>query len=433
MYSKDRMKIYFEPYVNKYLVCYANEGVVRFLNEFSFEALLLLFSKDTIEEAANALCTSNSWLDPNDSLAELQNMVDQLLELKAIKKTEKSNETSLPKQGVKSRTLTTFSKPLRVQLELTSRCNLHCKHCYNRAKDTEFTKKEWMGIIERLDNWGVPKIQIAGGEPTIYPHFKEIVKELYKRNISLMLYTNATLIDSDLAKFISKHFVSVQVSIDGVEAYHDYFRGEKGAYKKAFRGIEFLLEEKAPVMVAMSVSLENVDMIQSVYDKCEEYGITKFRLAPFALEGRGIDYSYKVNDYISIWKRIVKFMASNSNNKAEILSPLENPLPGKISRIDQLCSAARSFMYISAEGKVFPCPLLSSPEMCAGDVRKDNLSDIWENAKIFKTFREIDINNIPGCKDCNNKCLYWCRGVVYSLTGDLNSSAPYCLRKWGNL
>jgi sulfatase maturation enzyme AslB (radical SAM superfamily) len=58
-------------------------------------------------------------------------------------------------------------------------CNQKCLHCYYRYSNQKF--KTYEKIIQEIDNAiskGADHIQITGGEPTIYPHFFDVLKHI---------------------------------------------------------------------------------------------------------------------------------------------------------------------------------------------------------------------------------------------------------------
>ena len=57
-----------------------------------------------------------------------------------------------------------FSMPLTLQFELTSRCNVHCKHCYNSSgsniSNDAMTPQKWKEFAKYIINAGVRHISV---------------------------------------------------------------------------------------------------------------------------------------------------------------------------------------------------------------------------------------------------------------------------------
>ncbi|MCE9625418.1 MAG: radical SAM protein [Deltaproteobacteria bacterium] len=98
-------------------------------------------------------------------------------------------------------------------LEITDRCNLSCPTCYTSSGPQVGRHRSLEEIERMLDaivaNEGNPDIvQISGGEPTLHPHFFEILDLAKSRPIRhLMVNTNGVRIaqDLDFAKRLARY------------------------------------------------------------------------------------------------------------------------------------------------------------------------------------------------------------------------------------
>ena len=63
------------------------------------------------------------------------------------------------------------SAPYRMDLALTYRCNNHCLHCYNEASraQKEFSTEQWLAVLDKVWELGIPHVVFTGGEPTLRP------------------------------------------------------------------------------------------------------------------------------------------------------------------------------------------------------------------------------------------------------------------------
>lgn len=95
----------------------------------------------------------------------------------------------------------TYDNPLGIQLELTSKCNQHCLHCYNQSgsnecTDSELTIKEWKQIAKELADMGVFQCVISGGEPTVLgDSVFEIMDILHQHGVIFVFISNGMLIN----------------------------------------------------------------------------------------------------------------------------------------------------------------------------------------------------------------------------------------------
>ena len=86
-----------------------------------------------------------------------------------------------------------------------------------------------------------PMICLTGGEPLMHPDFYEIAGRVKSKGFFWGMTTNATLIDEEAASKLREAGMStVSVSLDGMERSHDALRQQKGAFRKALRGLQAL-------------------------------------------------------------------------------------------------------------------------------------------------------------------------------------------------
>ena len=90
-----------------------------------------------------------------------------------------------------------------LNLQITGKCNYNCRHCFN-CKDNEPLQSEMSleqitKLFDECVECGVTSFTITGGEPFIHPHFKEILKAIYDRNLFVFeLNTNGFFINEEI-------------------------------------------------------------------------------------------------------------------------------------------------------------------------------------------------------------------------------------------
>lgn len=118
---------------------------------------------------------------------------------------------------------------LKVMLQITTRCNMHCKHCFLSAteagEDLSYALFK-SHIISKLLESKVKKVTLTGGEPLLNPAILDIVKILDGANIQSCICTNASLVSEDMLKKLAHFNVHFNVSLDGIHSEsYDRFRG----------------------------------------------------------------------------------------------------------------------------------------------------------------------------------------------------------------
>lgn len=125
-----------------------------------------------------------------------------------------------------------LSAPTQVFAEITDDCQLKCKHCFNgnRRGNAYLETSVWEKIIDRLDECGVFRIRISGGEPFLRKDIIEILKYIDTKSIRYSVYTNGLNVDQYIEELKGlKKLDCIRVSIDGTKEVNDYLRGD-GTY-----------------------------------------------------------------------------------------------------------------------------------------------------------------------------------------------------------
>jgi len=173
-----------------------------------------------------------------------------------------------------------LSGPLMVGIEITKKCNLRCIHCFKDNYDMEDQLKlsDVDMISKQMQDIGVLDVYLTGGEPFLRRDIEEVIKIIKSYKLPLSIHTNATLINSYIAKYLSKvlNMTSdyLQVSLDGsLPKIHNCIRGTSDAYDNAMLGIKYLIEYKIPVKVNMTITNINCYDMLSMYKLCEKIGV----------------------------------------------------------------------------------------------------------------------------------------------------------------
>ena len=152
-------------------------------------------------------------------------------------------------------------------------CNLSCRMCNPHASsqiEKEFIKLGWSKKVTNVINNSLnniinidtaKKLYIAGGEPSLMPEFRNLLKHAIAKNktdIELRIITNATNINKEFAellkKFPKKEFV---VSLDGYDQINKYIRWPSN-WKSIIANIKKLYSITPKISFSVTVSMWNV-------------------------------------------------------------------------------------------------------------------------------------------------------------------------------
>ena len=174
----------------------------------------------------------------------------------------------------------------------TRQCNLRCIHCYASANSE--TASPGMNtlagekLIKDLADFGVPVILFSGGEPLLRKDLFHLAEFARNSGVRIAISTNGTLIDEEAARNLqNNNFAEVGISLDGIEATNDRFRGQKGAFVEALRGIRNCTALGLRVSLRLTLTRFNYMEVPAIFRLVEDEGIDRICFYHLAYSGRG--------------------------------------------------------------------------------------------------------------------------------------------------
>jgi radical SAM protein with 4Fe4S-binding SPASM domain len=183
-----------------------------------------------------------------------------------------------------------------LELQLTRRCNLACRHCYlGPPRPEELALEDALSISREFEEMGGLRLLISGGEPLLYPHLREFIEATGTLKIRRVLLTNGTLITARNAPWLRVE--EIQFSLDGWQWGHDMLRGA-GAFAAVIAGIRAARDQGIPVSIATMVhrgNLDEFDMLRRFIEEIEalEWGIDILCMAGSLERNRDLAVPYE--------------------------------------------------------------------------------------------------------------------------------------------
>ncbi|WP_374546784.1 heme d1 biosynthesis radical SAM protein NirJ [Rhodoblastus sp.] len=175
---------------------------------------------------------------------------------------------------------------------LIRRCNLKCKHCYSISADVDFpgelSTDEVFAVMDELKRFRVPALILSGGEPLLRPDIFDVSRRAKAMRFYTALSSNGALIDETAADQIAEiGYDYVGVSLDGIGATHDRFRGQTGSFDAALAGVRACVARGIKVGLRFTMTLDNFRELPRVIALAETEGVKKFYLSHLVYAGRG--------------------------------------------------------------------------------------------------------------------------------------------------
>ena len=292
-------------------------------------------------------------------------------------------------------------------IEITEKCNERCIHCYlpNSRKDKgdSLSLDEIKNIIDQLCELEIIKLTISGGEALLHRNVKEAIEYAAGKGIEIALLSNFTLLSSELLECMKKvGNITAQVSLYGVtEDVHDSITGKKGSCRLTKQAIERLKANGIGVVITTIVMKDNHHDIANVMRYAKALGI-KLQLDYIMIAKSDFDRS-NLENRMSPEETESFFRTVLANDKEYGLGLLKKYNHTVGSDADGiLCDVGINGCCIASNGEVHLCP--GWQDLILGNMRNDNLFDIWNNNEILSTFRDEDLSQtLKPCIDCGSR------------------------------
>ncbi len=339
--------------------------------------------------------------------------------------------------------------------ELTSACNLKCKHCRAEATasvvEGELSTQEIIDVARNIRKFADPIMILTGGEPLVRKNFFEIASECTSMFTRVALATNGTLINDKIAKKIKDVGIKrVSISLDGLNNItHDEFRGEVGSFENAINGANALTKIDVSLQINTTITKSNVDELEDILNLALKLKADAFHVFILVPVGCGIEisesqrldakklentlkwlldkfiqYKDKIHIKATCAPQYYRLLHSAMKNKKETKSTHSTGHPSGMSAMTRGCLAGSAVCFISRKGDVQPCGYLP---LKVGNVLENDLEYIWNNSDIFKNLRNPQ--TLEGkCNPCEyRKICQGCRARAYAETTNYLSEDPDCL------
>ena len=339
--------------------------------------------------------------------------------------------------------------PMLVYWEATRACALACLHCRAEAvaqrHPLEMRTEEVRALFRQIVGFGgrrLPHLVITGGDPLERPDLFELIVYGRSLNIPISITPAGTsrLTPEVVEQFASAGVLGLGLSLDGSNSErHDSFRGEPGSFGWTVEAAKRTRAAGMPLQVNTMVTAQTLDDIPAIYEVVREIRATRWALFFLIATGRGeelasitpeeserfLNWLMQINRQAPFpiktteahhYRRIAYLkMQSQGMGMEEIL---QSPVGRAFGIRD-----GNGVVFVSHVGQVYPSGFLPYP---AGNVRRQNLVDIYRENRVFRDIRNPE--KLGGkCGRCEFRALCGgSRARAYADSGDYLGEDPLC-------
>lgn len=329
--------------------------------------------------------------------------------------------------------------------EVTLRCNQACRFCGTRAGrpgPDELDTEAGLELIRQLADLGVREVSMHGGEAYLRQDLYELVRAIRAHGMAATLVTGGRGLSLEVARAMrDADITAVSVSLDGPRALHDALRGFAGSFDQAVLALEYLESVGIAVGANTQVNRENLLALSELYDVLRQHPLYGWQVQLMVPMGRAADEPglwlepYDMLEFMPILAELrqrsdVDGIPLWPGDNVGYFGPYEDLLRG--DRVPGGCSSGCGggilAIGVEANGDIKGCSAMASEGFVAGNIRRQSLRQLWEEATELKLARCFDLERLWGyCRTCYYaaECKAGCIWTANTILGRFGNN-PYC-------
>ena len=299
--------------------------------------------------------------------------------------------------------------PVEVSIEITHRCPLECKHCYNNlpmndanARRQELTFDEHVRLLDELVELGCLWLLYTGGEIFARKDFLDIYTAAKKRGFLITLFTNGTMITPRIADHLVQYRpFNIEITLYGAtrESY-ERLTGIPGSFDRCMKGIRLLMERGLPLKLKTVPTSVNYHEVYEMKRFAEQELGVEFKFDP--LVNPRTDCSQSPLAVRLSPEQAVALEFQDPVRKAEYLRLAESELAANLpsSKKKYTCGGGQNGCAIDPTGRMTMCVLSHRDGY---DLRSGSFEQGWNGR--LKEIRQSEVTRETICTNCRIRSL----------------------------
>lgn len=298
------------------------------------------------------------------------------------------------------------TRPLTsLTLQLTTRCNLRCVHCYSPPKggnrDPDLSTEFALGVLEDAGSLGVERVAILGGEPLIRKDLALLIQKAVDCGLDPDVVTNGMLLTDDrLRELVDAGIKHFTVSIDGLRHGHNLMRGRDN-FEATLETIQRLGRSGLGVKVNTVVTRHNLSELDALAGQLSDW-CDVHKLIFYTPSGpAGSEIWVGPEEWVEQAQELQRDHALGSS-RLLVQQPFQRATDEGMCRL--------SAPFVAATGDVFPCVTLVETPRSIGSLYERRFLDIWQGAWPMA--------------DSHDHCIGYSEILTGELDGDFREELP---------
>jgi radical SAM protein with 4Fe4S-binding SPASM domain len=293
-----------------------------------------------------------------------------------------------------------------LQIELSSRCNERCVHCYipHENKISDIDPALFYDVLDQCRDMGVLNLTLSGGEPMMHKNFCDFLRRAKEYDFSLNVLSNLTLLNDEIiAEMKASRLSSVQVSLYSMNPeIHDSITNLPGSFYKTRDAILKLIKNDIPLQISCPTMKQNKDSYVDVLNWAHEH---KCRATTdYIMMARYDHTTGNLENRLSLEEvgNVINDIIENDETYQKEVCGSDFEMRDTRDRSnDIVCGVCVASICMIANGNVYPCA--GWQDYVVGNVKETSLQEIWNNSPKVKYLRSLRKKDFPKCTNCGDR------------------------------
>ena len=329
--------------------------------------------------------------------------------------------------------------PLMGTFELSPVCNFACKMCYVRKTPDQIRAdgktlipwQKWLELAGHCRDEGMLYLLLTGGEPFLYPGFRDLYIRLHEMGILIYINTNCTMNDEDTVRWL-REYAPCRVNITLYGSSPETYRricGHADGYDRAMRAIRMLKDAGIPVVINGSMIPEKAEDLESIIQIGKSLDINTrvatYMFPPLRRDKEAGDSRFTPEESAAVYMRKLRCIMQPEDYCKYLVKhtePSDNGSSDDWGSHEEFmqCRAGRSTFWVNWEGIMSACGMVDFP-LTVRPFEMD-FHACW--TKLTEAVRGTPV--LKGCANCDKRHVCNpCVAMIQAETGTVDQKAPY--------
>lgn len=305
---------------------------------------------------------------------------------------------------------------LQLFWECTLRCNLHCRHCGSDCKvkneQQDMPREDFFRVLDSVARRCDPHqvfVVVSGGEPLMRDDLELCGRGIYERGFPWGMVCNGLYLTPERFRaLVDAGLHSITISLDGLEADHNWMRGHRDSFRMVSQAIDMLVSSGILFDIVTCVNQRNYAKLDDIKEYLISKGVRRWRVFSIFPVGRAADDPLmRLTD--EQFRGMFDFIKrTRQEGRIRVDYGCEGFLgnyEGDVRNHFFACQAGVSVGSVLIDGSISACTSIRA-DYHQGNIYQDDFMDVWENR--FQPYRNREWMRKDECADC--KYFRYCRG-----------------------